>query len=90
MNRFRFTIRDLLWLTAVVTMGVGWWLDHRHGATQRTSLSQIASYHETLDTLQNGLVVLLEEHPGHKTEIEQVKNRIKLFRDKITEVVTIP
>jgi hypothetical protein len=27
--RFRFTIRDLLWLTAVVALAVGWWLDHR-------------------------------------------------------------
>jgi hypothetical protein len=27
--RFRFTIRDLLWLTLVVAMAVGWWLDHR-------------------------------------------------------------
>ena len=26
--RYRFTIRDLLWLTLVVAMGVGWWLDH--------------------------------------------------------------
>jgi hypothetical protein len=24
----RFTIRDLVWLTLVVAMGVGWWLDH--------------------------------------------------------------
>ena len=23
----RFTIRDLLWLTALVAMGVGWWID---------------------------------------------------------------
>jgi len=22
---FRFTIRDVLWLTVVVAMGVGWW-----------------------------------------------------------------
>jgi hypothetical protein len=28
--RLRFTIRDLLWLTLVVAMGLGWWLDHRH------------------------------------------------------------
>jgi len=27
--RFRFTIRDLLWLTLVVAMGVAWWIDHR-------------------------------------------------------------
>jgi hypothetical protein len=27
--RLRFTIRDLLWLTLVVALVVGWWLDHR-------------------------------------------------------------
>jgi hypothetical protein len=26
---FRFTIRELVLLTAVVAMGVGWWLDRR-------------------------------------------------------------
>lgn len=25
---FRFTIRDVLWLTVVVALGVGWWIDH--------------------------------------------------------------
>jgi hypothetical protein len=24
---FRFTIRDVLWLTVVAALGVGWWLD---------------------------------------------------------------
>ena len=28
--QFRFTIRDLLWLTVVAALAVGWWLDHRH------------------------------------------------------------
>jgi hypothetical protein len=27
--RLRFTIRDLLWLTALVALAVGWWVDHR-------------------------------------------------------------
>src|SRR5690349_10974116 len=27
--RFRFTIRDLLLLTVVVALAVGWWLDHK-------------------------------------------------------------
>jgi hypothetical protein len=27
--RLRFSIRDLLWLTALVAMGIGWWVDHR-------------------------------------------------------------
>ena len=26
--RFTFTIRDLLWLTVVVALAVGWWLEH--------------------------------------------------------------
>ena len=26
---FRFTIRDLLWLTLVVALGMGWWLDRQ-------------------------------------------------------------
>jgi hypothetical protein len=28
--RLQFTVRDLLWLTLVVGMGIGWWLDQRH------------------------------------------------------------
>jgi hypothetical protein len=27
--RFRFSIRDLLWLTLLVAVIVAWWLDHR-------------------------------------------------------------
>ena len=31
---FRFTVRDLLWLTIVVALGVAWWVDR--GRTTRT------------------------------------------------------
>jgi hypothetical protein len=31
----RFTIRDLLWLTLVAAMAVGWWVDHRNWAAVR-------------------------------------------------------
>jgi hypothetical protein len=27
---FRFTIRDVLWLTVVVALVVGWWIDRSH------------------------------------------------------------
>jgi len=27
--RLRFTIRDLLWLVALIAVGLGWWVDHR-------------------------------------------------------------
>jgi len=36
--RLRFTIRDLLWLTLVVALVVGWWVDHRHLAPRPTEL----------------------------------------------------
>ena len=29
MGNLMFTIRDLLWLTALVALATGWWLDHR-------------------------------------------------------------
>ena len=32
---FRFTIRDVLWLTVVVAMGLGWWWDrHRENSSE--------------------------------------------------------
>ena len=31
---FRFTIRDVLWLTVVVALAVAWWVDHRSHASQ--------------------------------------------------------
>ena len=30
--RLRFAIRDLLWLTALIAMGLGWWADRTHAA----------------------------------------------------------
>lgn len=34
--RFRFTIRELLWLAVVVALAVGWWLEGHNAAAQRT------------------------------------------------------
>ena len=31
----RFSIRDLIWLSVVVAMGVGWFLDHAAGTWYR-------------------------------------------------------
>jgi len=31
---FRFTIRDVLWLTVVVALGVGWWRERSHLYTE--------------------------------------------------------
>ncbi|HEX5106121.1 MAG TPA: hypothetical protein VFV87_20015 [Pirellulaceae bacterium] len=34
---FRFTIRDVLWLTVVVGLGVAWLTDHRIQAGERST-----------------------------------------------------
>jgi hypothetical protein len=34
---FRFMIRDVLWLTVVVTLACGWWLNRSHLITTRQS-----------------------------------------------------
>jgi hypothetical protein len=31
---FRFTIRDVLWLTVVVGLACGWWMEHRQAVFQ--------------------------------------------------------
>ena len=35
---FRFSIRDLLWLTALAALAVAWWLDHRAQVDRYQSL----------------------------------------------------
>jgi hypothetical protein len=34
---FRFTIRDVLWLTVVAALAIGWWLDHRRATRMEAS-----------------------------------------------------
>jgi hypothetical protein len=42
---FRFTIRDVLWLTALVAMGVAWWLHvSRLTSSRKIWLNDIAIY----------------------------------------------
>ena len=36
----RFTIRDLLWLTVVVALGVAWWLDRSRLASEAARAGQ--------------------------------------------------
>jgi len=36
---FRFTIRDVLWLTVVVALALGWWVEHAAMKAERAALS---------------------------------------------------
>ena len=37
---FRFTIRDVLWLTVVVAMGLAWWNDRRQAEREKQAVFQ--------------------------------------------------
>ena len=37
----RFAIRDLLWLTLVVALAIGWWFDHTRRATPRYEVRHV-------------------------------------------------
>jgi hypothetical protein len=41
----KFTIRDLLWLTVVVALAVGWWADHFRQAEQIERLIDLTRPH---------------------------------------------
>ena len=39
----RFTIRDVLWLMAVVALGLGWWIDHGRGSEAKWKVKELIS-----------------------------------------------
>ena len=43
---FRFTIRELVLLTLVVAMGVGWWLEHRQVVPLRKRCDRLVNLAE--------------------------------------------
>jgi hypothetical protein len=45
--RLRFSIRDLLWLTALLAVCIAWWLDHRHAAAKYADLEFSASFEKS-------------------------------------------
>ena len=49
---FRFTIRDVLWLTVVVALAVAWWIDHRTLAPEAKAFrKQQAIYRAAIDSM---------------------------------------
>jgi hypothetical protein len=59
--RLRFTIRDLFWLTLVVGLIVGWFIDRRTVAIQRDESSKKVTDLEKLSGLQSEFIDL-EQH----------------------------
>ena len=50
----RFSIRDLLWATLVVAMGLGWWMSYRASAAKQLEAVQQTQHHRaTLTAAKN-------------------------------------
>jgi hypothetical protein len=46
---FRFTIRDVLWLTVMVALAVGWWLDRSRLATDNQQQMEWVRFYDDRD-----------------------------------------
>jgi hypothetical protein len=47
--KFRFNIRDLLWLVVVAALAVGWWFDSRGRIRQRNVDAKLDAIEQALD-----------------------------------------
>ena len=66
--RLRFTIRDLLWLTVVVALAVGWWVNYRR------ITSELLAQYQRADDLERINQILEQGHPS-KPLISPVDSR---------------
>ncbi len=58
----KFSIRDLLWFTAIVAIAVAWWLDHRqiaHLRGENVKLNEYVEFYERdlMSTRSSGFVI---------------------------------
>lgn len=72
----RFTIRDLLWLTLVVGLAVGWWVDHAWQAKRYANLqvSQRFEISESQATLVRDWIA--EDQAALENDIRVLKEQI--------------
>jgi hypothetical protein len=55
---FRFTIRDVLWLTVVVALAVGWWIEHK---THVSSVATVKALEATV-AKQKSLIAVMNKN----------------------------
>ena len=72
--RLRFTIRDLLWLTALVAVCVAWWVEHRSIVDERAVLRQHLDKVKDTEVRFN---VELNVLRGERAEVNAMRENLK-------------
>jgi hypothetical protein len=75
---FRFTIRDLLWLTAITAVGAGWWVSHSHQAAQKIEAAKI--HHSDIAELQGEIEGLKQKMATMRAKYQSMYRRAELER----------
>jgi hypothetical protein len=93
--KLRFSIRDLLWLTLVVGMGVGWWIDHQRvssiaaewrGKYEAEIFGPIGSrglsLQQRLNFKEEELAALYQKHYAALEELEKLREELAAEKAK--------
>lgn len=74
---FRFTIRDLLWLTVLVAAGVGWLIDRQALARRATdSESELVQAKDKIWTLETRMDQVMESYGMVHRQQEFYRNEL--------------
>jgi len=79
-GRMRFNIRDLLWLTVVVALWLGWWTQRREALRQRLDdRAKISAQASALATREAEIAVLQDKLNTVKAEERAVRDQLAEF-----------
>jgi len=67
----RFTIRDLLWLTLVVALAVGWWVDRSNLTRQSNGWRDM--FNHQLEMIEGLQEYFHEKHPNESIDWAQLR-----------------
>jgi lipopolysaccharide biosynthesis regulator YciM len=92
-NAFRLSLRDLFWATALIAVGLGWYLDHRRAENRRrdsAALSRVAAsaIENILSNPESDWVESAEEIAGQQYTCRL--GRISASRPKVSSPIAIP
>jgi hypothetical protein len=67
----RFSLRDLFWLTVVVALAVGWWIDHRRWVPAALTLSEARELERKSKYLEEEIYRIDKQLAEHGLQLEQ-------------------